>query len=185
MIVNMRVFFAIEFEEEIKERLYSLQQEIKKYCSGGNFSHKENFHLTLRFIGEQNPGQVEKLRRALRTAAAGTPCFQLQIDRLGAFSKGNKKIIWTGLEENNELQKLYCRLEAALEREGYFCEGRSYSPHITLVRETRPAENAPGIDKIQLDKSAVKVSSISLMESKRVNDRLTYTAIDKAGLQGY
>ncbi len=182
----MRVFFAIEFEEEIKECLNSLQQEIKKYCSGGNFSHKENFHLTLRFIGEQNPGQVEKLKRVLYAAAAGTPGFQLQIGRLGAFSKGNKKIIWTGLEENNELQKLYYRLEAELVREGYSGEGRSYNPHITLVRETRPAENAPaGIDKIQFDKLTAKVSSISLMESKRANDRLTYTAIEKAGLQGY
>ncbi len=178
----MRVFFAVEFEEEIKERLYSLQQEIKKYCSGGNFTHKENFHLTLRFIGEQNPGQVEKLIRVLHMAAAGTNSFQLKFDRLGAFSKGNRKIIWTGLEKSYELQQLYHRLEAALGKEGYPGEGRNYSPHITLVRETRLAEDIPDIDKIRFGKLAVKVNSISLMESKRVNDKLTYTAVDKAGL---
>jgi 2'-5' RNA ligase len=178
----MRVFFAIEFEEDIKEHLFFLQQEIMKYCSGGNFSHKENFHLTLRFIGEQNPGQVEKLIKTLHIAASGTHCFQLKIDRLGSFSKGSKKIIWTGLENSNELQQLYQRLEAVLEKEGYPIEGRGYNPHITLVREARLTENVPGFDKIQLGKLAVKVSSISLMESKRVNDKLTYTAINKAEL---
>ncbi len=178
----MRVFYAIEFEHEIKDYLFSIQQEVKKYCTGGNFSHRENFHLTLRFIGEQNPQQVAVLQKALYEIAAGLKAFELKLNKLGSFNKGNKKIIWLGLESSIELQKLYQKLEGVLEKAGYAKEGRGYTPHITLAREARLDEKAmePGI--IRVEKLRIQAKSISLMESARVNDRLTYTAINQAEL---
>lgn len=178
----MRVFFAIEFKEEIKDRLYLVQQVIKQMCSGGNFSHRENFHLTLRFIGEQTPEHVQKLKNALTSIAADTSGFELIIDRLGTFNKNNRKIIWAGLEKNNELQQLYNKLEGTLEKAGYQLEQKAYSPHVTLVREARLEKSTEGLNDVAFEKIHTQVNSISLMESKRVDNRLAYIAISKVDL---
>lgn len=178
----MRVFYAIEFKEEIKDSLFSVQKDLRRLCNGGNFSHRENFHLTLRFIGEQTPEQVQKLISALHNTAAVTSGFTLKINRLGAFNKGNKKIIWAGLEKNIELQLLYNELENNLDKAGYPREERGYSPHITLVRETRLENSAEGLNNIKFNNIHIQVDSISLMESKRVDNRLTYTAIARVAL---
>lgn len=176
----MRVFFAVELEEEIKEYLFSLQQKLRKVCSGGNFTHKDNFHLTLRFMGEQSEEQLLQLKNALYAAASEAQRFELRLGGLGAFNKGSKKIIWTGLDRSRELLSLHECLETVLEQEGYIREERSYSPHITLVRETRLESGFLEADIIPFEKLTVKVSSISLMESARVNNRLCYQAVQKA-----
>lgn len=180
----MRVFFAIEFNEEVKERLFFIQQELRKYCNGGNYSYKENFHLTLRFIGDQTPEQIQKLVEALRNTAEGTAGFGLTIDRLGDFNKGSRKIIWAGIERSSELQHLYCKLEGALGEIGYPREQKAYSPHVTLIRETRLENSTEGFNSIGFGKIQTQVGAISLMESKRVDNRLTYSAISRIDLLG-
>lgn len=178
----MRVFFAIELSNEIKDYLYSIQQNVKNHCNGGNFSHRENLHLTLRFIGEQNPQQAEVLKKVLKEVAADTSSFKLSLKNFGFFNKGSKKIIWAGLERSIELQHLYYRLEASLEKHGYQKEDRAYSPHITLAREVPVGDAAQDILKTSINNLPIMVNSISLMESARINNRLTYTAIDQAEL---
>ncbi len=180
----MRVFFAIEFNQEVKDRLFKVQQELRKYCIGGNYSHKENFHLTLRFIGEQNPEQLQKLVSTLHNTTQGATGFGLVIDKLGTFNKGSKKIIWAGLDRSSELQYLYGKLEGALENICYPREQKVYSPHVTLIRETRLEHSTEGFESIGFDKIHIQVGAISLMESKRVDNRLTYSAISRVDLHG-
>ena len=48
----MRTFIAIELEEETKAQLAEVQAEAEKLCRRGNYTPKENFHLTLHFLGE-------------------------------------------------------------------------------------------------------------------------------------
>ena len=46
----MRTFIAIELEEETKAQLAEVQAEAEKLCRRGNYTPKENFHLTLHFL---------------------------------------------------------------------------------------------------------------------------------------
>lgn len=177
----MRVFFAIELDEGIKDYLSEIQHEVKSHCISGNFTFKENFHLTLRFIGEQNIQQVENLKQVLKDVAYN-PEFELRLDMLGSFKKGNRSIIWTGLEKSLYLQELYNNLENTLFQIGYQKEERSYNPHITLAREVK-MENIGFIEKMEIEKLNIKVESISLMESKRINDKLAYVPLERAELQ--
>ncbi len=177
----MRVFFAIELDEGIKDYLSEIQHEVKSHCISGNFTFKENFHLTLRFIGEQNIQQVENLKQVLKDVAYN-PEFELRLDMLGSFKKGNRSIIWTGLEKSLQLQELYNNMENTLFQTGYQKEERSYNPHITLAREVK-MENIGFIEKMEIEKLNIKVESISLMESKRINDKLAYVPLERAELQ--
>jgi 2'-5' RNA ligase len=179
----MRVFFAIELDDGIKDYLSKIQHKVKSHCISGNFTFKENFHLTLRFIGEQNIQQVENLKEVLKDVA-GISEFGLRLDKLGSFKKGNRSIIWAGLEKSLHLQELYNNMENSLAQIGYQKEERSYNPHITLAREVK-MENFGFMEKTEIEKLTVRVKSISLMESKRIDDKLAYIPLERAELKGY
>ena len=178
----MRVFFAIELEDDMKEYLFGIQDDIRQHCWAGNFTLRENFHLTLRFIGDQDQSQTEQLLKALKETAANMKAFELIFNKLGKFDKGNRKILWVGIEKNIELVKLYNHLESALVKRGYVKEERGFSPHITLAREVRLDSFEEMADKYLVDNLAIRVKSISLMESTRINDKLCYVAIAREKL---
>lgn len=173
----MRVFFAVEFEDNLKEYLNNIQKEVRQHCSAGNFTLKENFHLTLRFIGEQNQSQTDDLKMALKETATNISAFELMLNKLGSFDKGNRKIIWAGLQKSPGLDALYNKLENVLVKHGYKREDRGFNPHITLAREVRIEGYENLVNKVKLDSLAVKVKSISLMESTRIDNKLCYMPI--------
>ncbi len=173
----MRVFIAIEFTDDIKQFLWEKQQEVKKYCTKGNFTYKENFHLTLRFIGEVEQKELLKLRAAIDEAASSESPFELVLEKLGQFPRGSRRILWIGLKHSGKLQQLYQTLENTLERQGYEKEERGYNAHITLGREVQ-VENLEVLDKdVVIEPQVLFVKGISLMESARVEGRLTYRPI--------
>jgi len=143
----------------------------------GNFTLKENFHLTLRFIGEQSESQTKQLITALKETAANMSGFELKLNQVGKFDKGNRKIIWVGLKKSQELDNLYSQLESALEKQEYRKEDRGFSPHVTLAREVKLDSFEVIANKIAVDNLAIKVKSISLMESKRIGNKLCYVPI--------
>ncbi|HEY5584885.1 MAG TPA: RNA 2',3'-cyclic phosphodiesterase [Ruminiclostridium sp.] len=175
----MKVFFAIEFEEEVKEYLFSIKEDIKQHCTAGNFTLKENFHLTLRFIGEQSQSQTEQLIAALKETAANMPTFELMLNKLGKFDKRNRKIIWVGLQKSQEVEALYSKLESVLAKHGYQKEDRNFSPHITLAREVRLEGFEEMANKEVVNNLAIKARAISLMESKRIDNKLCYMPIER------
>jgi 2'-5' RNA ligase len=48
----MRIFIAINLEQEISDALEKLIHKLKDQSVQGNFTRKENLHITLIFIGE-------------------------------------------------------------------------------------------------------------------------------------
>ncbi|NLO83605.1 MAG: RNA 2',3'-cyclic phosphodiesterase [Clostridiales bacterium] len=177
----MRVFIAIEFEQHIKDQLYNIQQRVVNCSTSGNFTRPENFHLTLKFIGEVQPPFINEITAAMKETAKACKPFSLHLGDLGSFPRGNKKIIWIGLKgELDRLNHLFSRLDTALNNIGIARDTRKYSPHITLGREvslsvdfSKLAEDI--IPKISENcSSVIKVSKISLMESTRKDGRLIY-----------
>ena len=65
----MRLFTAICFDEETKNALFAARNFAKNF-SEGNFSEKENLHLTLVFIGETE--RTEEIKSALSVSPMKT-----------------------------------------------------------------------------------------------------------------
>ncbi len=171
----MRVFYAIEFEGGIKEYIYEKLLIVKNKSINGSFSRKENIHLTLKFIGEVNNNEIKTLSLALDQIAAGKDSFDLFMNRIGTFNRGNKSIIWIGTEKNRKLIWLYENLEEILFQSGYSKDTRGFSPHITLGRQVKlkPDED---LSDISIARNA-RINKISLMESTRVKGVLTYIPV--------
>ncbi len=181
----MRTFIAIELEEEVKDYLEDIQKETEKLCKKGNYTPKENFHLTLHFLGEVGPEDIDYLQEAIFETARRNRPFFFTIDKIGFFPRGNKGILWAGIDRNNHLQRLFSTLEKSLEQQGFARERKGLSPHITLGREVEPHRNFIDVQKsTKIDPLRVSVKSISLMESVRKGPKLVYVPLFRQELIG-
>ena len=181
----MRTFIAIELDEEVKAHLAEVQMQTQGLCRKGNYTPQENFHLTLHFLGEVQEEDLDYLRDALYETARRNRPFRLTIDKIGFFPRGNKGVLWAGIEKNNHLQRLFGTLEKSLEQQGFARERKGLSPHITLGREVEPHKSFAEVQKtVQLTPTLVSVRSISLMESVRRGARLMYVPLFRQELRG-
>ena len=171
----MRVFLAIEFPENIKEYLNQVQLVVKGQSVKGNFTKKENYHLTLHFIGQIRNDELDYLKEVIDEAAGKQNCFQMTLNQLGHFTRGNKQIVWVGILPNEILNKLYIQLAMLLKCKGYTIEERKFVPHITIGREVVLTKEFNKMEQqMKLNEVVIPVSKISLMESTRIKGELKY-----------
>lgn len=91
-------------------------------------------HLTLAFLGECSEQEKEEIHRQLSGIDFST--FELTISGLGAFpNESSPRIIWAGIEPNDELMNLQKEISARLEKFIDSKDAHSFVPHITLARK--------------------------------------------------
>lgn len=172
----MRLFIAINLNEEMKNYLMSAIQELKKKSSVGNFTHRENLHLTLVFLGELNQDRIGEIKSAMNRID-GRP-LRISLNGFGRFKRRGGDIHWAGIEENRELAAIQKQLTAELKKTGFILEDREYSPHLTLGREVRLSD--PSVDiygTLEAESREMTVSRISLMKSERIKGKLVYSEV--------
>lgn len=170
----MRLFIAINFEENIKDKLYDEMAKFAEYAEKGNFTRWENLHLTVVFIGETN--KVEAVKSAMNEIDANE--FSMEFSGLGNFHRDGGDIWWRGIKPSKELQNIYNQLADELTIRGFKLEKRAFKPHLTWGRQVVMYD---GFDKkdfaSKLPALKVKINRISLMKSERIKGKLTYTEV--------
>src|SRR5215212_6421745 len=130
----IRLFVALSLPAEIKEQLAMLSGGIP----GAKWVPPENYHLTLRFIGEVESWKAEEVDVALANIRARP--FELSLRGLGTFEKGGRiSALWVGVEKTEALGFLQSKVETALQRIGLEPERKRFAPHVTLARTDRAA----------------------------------------------
>ena len=167
----MRLFLAIELDEPTKDSLAQAADALRQCSIRGNFTRRENFHLTLVFLGETD--RAAAVRKAMHEVQAAP--FTLCIRGSGVFRRSGGDIYWAGVEKDPALMDLYTALFNALVRQGFHPEDRPYTPHLTLGREVVLKKGAS--DFPQIKEMHVKVNAITLMRSDRIQGKLTYTPV--------
>jgi 2'-5' RNA ligase len=125
----MRLFVGLELPYALCERLAMLGGGIP----GARWVPIENFHLTLRFVGEVPGHRAEEVDHAL--AGVSASAFLLSFTGLGTFAKGGREVaLWAGVERNAALEHLQSKIETALQRAGLDPERKRFTPHVTLAR---------------------------------------------------
>jgi 2'-5' RNA ligase len=131
----MRLFVGLDFSWDTKQLLASLAGGIP----GARWVPPENYHMTLRFIGEVPAHRAEEIDLAL--AALRARAFPLVLAGVGTFAKGGQEnALWVGVEKNPSLEALRSKVETALQRAGCEPERRRFTPHVTLARLRDVAE---------------------------------------------
>ncbi len=106
------------------------------------WTNPENWHLTLRFLGEVEAAAVPTLRSAL--AGVRFAPFALRLGAAGGFppagGRGAPRTLWVGLERGGaECVRLAADIGQALEPLGFEPGDRPLRPHVTLGRVRQPA----------------------------------------------
>ena len=163
----MRLFVAINFNSDTKDRLSALCDELRTVSCCGRYSLPENLHLTLVFLGECDAKQTAAAKAAMDAVTLDP--FDIYVDRIGCFKRNGGDIWWAGVRENMILLDIHKKLSAGLRANGLAVEERKYNPHITLGREV-----VTKTQPLQIEPFGETVSRIDLMKSERTNGKLIY-----------
>lgn len=171
----MRLFVALLLSEEMKDALCESQKKLQARAHSGNFSRRENLHLTLAFLGDCPPSAIPRIRRAMESAAGTAESFSLTLDRMGRFRRPGADLWWAGIKKQPALTRLAENLQQTLRAAGFSLEERPFAAHLTVARQV----DAPGLrpEEVSLTAASQTIRSMSLMESTRVNGVLTYREI--------
>lgn len=172
----MRLFIAINFEENIKNEIQDIIKEVRESSIEGRFVSKEHIHLTLEFIGEVPEEKIEIIKNVMDTAMEED--FTISLSQIGYFKRREGNIYWIGLKNHDELLKLQAKLHELLIKKGFELEGRAYNPHITLGRKIKLRDDFnPEEVRKKIEALEIHIDKIDLMESKHQNGKLTYSII--------
>jgi 2'-5' RNA ligase len=136
MAEAVRTFIAFELPPEVIRSLNQLQDALRKCGLKMRWVRPENIHLTLKFLGNISPDQIEPVHSAMISAASSKPAPKLSARGIGVFpGLKSARVLWVGLSGDlDALTAIQRGLEQRLETIGFSKEDRSFKAHLTLAR---------------------------------------------------
>jgi RNA 2',3'-cyclic 3'-phosphodiesterase len=132
----IRAFIAIDLPLYIQNKLADILLQLQQSeARAVRWVPSNNIHLTIKFLGDVSPTNLELLTRLLRSEVSRFRSFEICVGELGAFpSIRRPRVIWIGVEAPPTLTALQRAIETETVRLGYAIEERPFSPHLTLGR---------------------------------------------------
>ncbi|NCC63225.1 MAG: RNA 2',3'-cyclic phosphodiesterase [Spirochaetia bacterium] len=165
----MRLFYALTFSDDCLDQIARLQHQQQVLLLKGKKTAYENFHVTLCFLGEQPQSMIPKLASVLSNLEI--PFFKLTFNHIGSFRKPDGLVIYSGIEENDELSAVQKALTKAVLAQSIAVADTRFTAHLTLFRR------AQGVILKQDTCFSTYPKGLSLMLSHSVAGRLTYTPL--------
>ncbi len=170
----MRVFAAIDIPEELVAELRELAHDLRAHIPG-KFMRAENYHITLAFIGEIAPYDIDRAATALQKAAAAASPVVLDPSGLGKFGRVHNATLWLGFAENANMNHLANNVRENLQIADIPFDQKPFKPHITIARHAN-------ISKTELPALsfpyATHASSITLYKSELHPDGAIYEPLE-------
>src|SRR5450755_2580831 len=129
----MRIFIGIDLNPEVRIRISRFLEGVSAFAPEARWVRPESLHITLKFIGEQKPEQVEAITERLRRVESGA--FDIRSAGYGFFPTTTApRVFWIGIQAGTQLAELAESIDIATAALGVPRETRPYSPHLTLAR---------------------------------------------------
>ena len=123
-----RLFTGLEIPSAIAESLSALRGGLP----GARWIDPENYHVTLRFIGNIDDVTAHEVASLLGRVRRRP--FELRVEDLKSFGGRKPRAVVATLGPAQEVAELQAEHERLMQRVGLEPDGRKYLPHVTLAR---------------------------------------------------
>ena len=185
---KIRTFIAISLPESVLQAMGQAQQTLGTLGRGIRWVRKEGIHLTLKFLGDVDRDNVEKIQIAMKRGTEEASPFALTGQGTGVFPDLRRpRVIWMGL--SGDLQMLFAlqaNVESQLKGLGFPQDKRPFKGHLTLGRvkgrldAAELREALEGLAGFQTD--AFTVQSVALFQSTLRPHGAVYTKLAEVPL---
>ena len=173
-----KIFLGIHVSPAVAKRL---AQRVEKWLDlPMRFTKRENYHVTLLFLGYVLDESVVDTCQSVEEAVRGIEPFELFLDRITLMPEQGReaRMLWLTGEASEDLRILNQKLEQAL---GMFsAEKKSFRPHVTLAR-VRATHWEKLVEHPVVDEPAsisIPVDSVTVFESVfRKGEGLLYESL--------
>lgn len=126
-----RAFVSVDFGS--LPGLLDLHEELDRTDAALKLVDPNQYHLTLKFLGDVGEDRVPEIVDAMRSAADGVEAFDARFHGVGAFpSEEFIKVVWAGMAGAEALSEVAGSLEEDL---GHIrSKDHDFHPHVTLAR---------------------------------------------------
>ena len=123
-----RLFTGLEIPSDVGQALSTLRGGLP----GARWIDPENYHLTLRFIGDVDDMTAHEVASLLGRVKRGA--FDLHMEGLTSFGGRKPRAVVANVSPAQALLDVQAEQERLMQRIGLEPEGRKYTPHVTLAR---------------------------------------------------
>ena len=135
---HLRLFLALTVPEDVKSAIERAQKELRSAVSEGlvRWTRREQFHLTLRFLGNVDAERLQALEDSARKVCAGFGPFQAWARQVSFFpERGLPRVVWVGIQDRDaRLLKLQLALQDATLGFSSEAPEKRFTGHVTLGR---------------------------------------------------
>jgi 2'-5' RNA ligase len=129
----MRIFIALDIDEAIRHRIARFMDGVRGFAPDARWVRPESLHITLKFIGETAPENVDQIKEALKAVEANA--IEMNIRGSGFFPGAKSpRVFWLGIEAGPSLAALASTVDDRVAALGIAKEDHPFSPHLTLAR---------------------------------------------------
>ena len=149
----VRTFISVDLPQKYHESIAEIQSRLKDF--NVKLVNPELVHITLKFLGEIDGDQVQKIAKSL--GEINCEPFNATIAKVGVFPKPKyPKVVWLGAE--GDFKTLHDNVESVLKGFNFEEDNRNFSAHATIARIKRlpkkdkdsflkKTSNGMGVDK--------------------------------------
>lgn len=172
----MRTFIAINIPEGSKNLIQNKVELIKKKVNQDiKWVKKDNWHLTLKFLGDIDKSKISNLKKRISPLKNDLSKFPIQFKGISAFPELNypKVFFLKIIKGNDRLINIQKKIDDQLQKEGFKPEDRDYIPHLTIARSRKNTDMKQLSQKYKKFTKEeffinvyMKAKNVSLMKSK-------------------
>lgn len=184
-----RLFFAVELGVGVRGAIQDGIDGLAIPKPSWHWVSQDNFHITLKFIGDFSSGRLDELCACARVVADSVPDFDITLGAMGGFPDLRRpRVLFYRVNRGADaLGDLARKLDGSLaSRLGIPRETRPFRAHATIARIKGPIqpavssqlESAPPLEGV-----SQRVLDIALIESHLAREGATYQRVKGFALQ--
>lgn len=163
--MKRRLFVGIDLPLGTKKRVAKRMRQLAQQMVDVRWERSEKLHLTLKFIGSTSV-LPEIITQQLQTKLKETPIFTIEFGSWGILV-GKRTTVMIDIVPEEELLKVYHKVQNCLADLGFPKDKRPFHPHITIGRVKNEHVKLPNFTTMsRLPTMTIPVREIVLWESQ-------------------